>query len=102
MGRKPGQSYQPRAGETFNVIMSIQYRGWKEAQFSKLQFSGGAEGVKRAIDFLKLKKDFSRLRLPNAASSDRVSRSSYGYPNTIEILYLNCEGGGVSVYASRV
>ena len=101
MGRKPGQSYQPRAGETFNVIMSIQYRGWKEAQFSKLLFSSAA-GVTRAIDFLKLKKDFSRLRLPNAVISDRVSRSSYGYPNTIEILYLNCEGGGVSVYASRV
>ena len=99
MGRKPGQSYQPRAGETFNVIMSIQYRGWKEAQFSKLLFSSAA-GVTRAIDFLKLKKDFSRLRLP--VSSDRVSRSSYGYPNTIEILYLECEGGGVSVYASRV
>ncbi|KZV72927.1 hypothetical protein PENSPDRAFT_750569 [Peniophora sp. CONT] len=94
MGKRPSRAYVPQAGSSFNVIMSIQYRGWKENQFPHLMFSSN-EGVRRAMNTLQLTSDLSRLNLPGAVKPEQVYRSSYGYANTIEILFPNCEGKGV-------
>ncbi|VDC06559.1 unnamed protein product [Peniophora sp. CBMAI 1063] len=94
MGKKPGPSYQPETGVSFNIIMSIQYRGWKERRFSNSLFSSDA-GVERAMEVLELRRDLACLDLPDDVNPRMVFRSSYGYANTIEILFTGCEGKGI-------
>ena len=86
--------FEPRGYEPFNIIVSLQYKGLKGNQFTDLAFST-KEGVKRAMNTLQLSENLITLGLPNVVSLDRVLRSSYGYPNTIEVLYPNCEFNGV-------
>lgn len=87
--------YEPKGNELFNVVMSLRYRGWKETEFSGLAFSS-QESVKRAMNTLQLTADLARLGLPEVVSPDLVCRSSYGHANTIEVLFPNCDGRGVS------
>ena len=63
-------------------------------QFPNLDFST-KEGVKRAMNTLQLSENLITLKIPHVVSLDRVFRSSFGYPNTIEVLYPNCEFNGV-------
>ena len=95
-GRRPvaRPPFEPRGYEPFNIIVSLQYKGLKEKQFSDLAFST-KEGVKRAMNTLQLSENLITLKIPHIVSLDRVFRSSFGYPNTIEVFYPNCEGRGV-------
>ena len=85
--------FEPRGYEPFNIIMSIQYRGWKEAQFHNLDFSA-RDSVQRALNTLQLPQNLEALELPRVLSLDRVS-ARHGYANTVEVMYPNCEGRGV-------
>ncbi|VDC06560.1 unnamed protein product [Peniophora sp. CBMAI 1063] len=86
------RAFQPRSGEPFNIVMSIQYRGTKKFDF-KLSFDSTGD-TKKAMTTLRLLQDLKSLGLPGFVSPDRVCGSSYGHPNTIEILFPNCDGRG--------
>lgn len=93
--RGPRHAYKPKTGELFNVILSIQYRGYKSDDFKGLSFSSNAD-VQGAIRTLKLERDLEDMRLPSLRGPECVFRSSLNYPFTIEVLYPDCKEGQVS------
>ena len=95
MGRPESPSSLPLLGKVCNVMLSVQYHGnQRRRDFEDLSFST-AKGVERAIKVLNLDDDFYNLGLPSVKKPDYVFRSSFGYPDTIEILYPDCVAGQV-------
>lgn len=84
----------PKAGEPFNVILSIQYRGYKGNGFKKVSFSSRAD-VQNAIRMLRLESDLLGMGLPKLHGANCVFKSSLNYPLTLEVLFPDCELGQV-------
>ncbi|VDC07655.1 unnamed protein product [Peniophora sp. CBMAI 1063] len=91
-GTQSHKAYKPRAGELFNVILSMQYRGRKADDFKPLSFSS-AQGIQQAIRALELEDDLRDMGLPRLKGVDCISRSSFGNPFTLEILFPDCDAG---------